>query len=95
MAISKNDVVRVAHLARIDLTEDELKLFAGQLESIVEFIDKLKELDVSPINPASHTPALENVLRPDTIKDSLSKEAVLENAPKSLKGHFLVPKVIE
>lgn len=94
MAISKNDVVRVAHLARIDLTEDELKLFAKQLESILEFIDKLKELDVSSIRPA-HTPALENVLRPDTIKDSLSKEAVLENAPKSLKGHFLVPKVIE
>lgn len=89
-------MLRVAHLARIDLTEDELKLFAGQLESIVEFIDKLKELDVSSIKPAAcHTPALKNVMRPDTIKDSLSKEAVLENAPKKLKGHFLVPKVIE
>lgn len=94
MAISKNDVLRVAHLARIDLTEDELKLFARQLGSIVEFIDKLKELDASSIRPA-HTPALKNVLRPDTIKDSLSKEAVLGNAPKSLKGHFQVPKVIE
>ncbi|OGX24517.1 MAG: asparaginyl/glutamyl-tRNA amidotransferase subunit C [Omnitrophica WOR_2 bacterium RIFCSPHIGHO2_02_FULL_45_21] len=95
MAISKNDALRVAHLARIDLTEDELRLFARQLESIIEFIDKLKELDVSSVSPAAHTPVLKNVLRPDTIKDSLSKEAVLGNAPKSLKGHFLVPKVIE
>lgn len=94
MSISRDDVARVAHLARIDLAEDELKLFARQLESIVEFIDKLKELDVSEIFPA-HTPALENVLRPDTIKDSLSPEAALENAPKSLKGQILVPKVIE
>ncbi|MEK7877749.1 MAG: Asp-tRNA(Asn)/Glu-tRNA(Gln) amidotransferase subunit GatC, partial [Pseudomonadota bacterium] len=54
MAISRDEVVKVAHLARIDLTEEELLLFSRQLESIVEFIDKLKELDVSGVLPTSH-----------------------------------------
>ncbi len=95
MAISRDDVAKVAHLARIDLDEEELKLFSKQLESIVEFIDKLKELDVSGILPTSHVLGLTNVVRPDIARDSLPGEAVLSNAPASSKGHFLVPKVIE
>lgn len=95
MAISRDDVVKVAHLARIDLSGEELQLFSKQLESIVEFIDKLKVLDISSLKPSSHVLEIKNVFRPDIAKDSLTKEAVLQNAPKSLKGHFLVPKVIE
>lgn len=95
MAISKNDVIRVAHLARIGLNEQEIELFSGQLESILEFVDKLKRLDVSNIKPTSHVLEMQNILRADVPMASLDKEAVLRNAPESANGHFRVPKVIE
>lgn len=95
MAISKKDVVKVAHLARLDLSEEELTLLSQQLVAIVEFIDKLKALDVTTVKPMSHVLEIKNVLRPDTAKDSLAQEAVLKNAPESLQRHFKVPKVIE
>lgn len=95
MAISENEVLKVARLARIGLNPDELKLFSGQLEAIIEFIDKLKEVDVSSVKPTSHVLDIHNVLRQDIPKSSLPKEAVLNNAPESLKGYFKVPKAIE
>lgn len=95
MPISKDDVLKVAHLARIELSEQELELFSRQLESILDFIDKLKRLDVSSVNPTSHVLDVKNILRPDSIKKSLENKSVLKNAPKSLKDHFKVPKVIE
>lgn len=95
MPISKDDVLKVAHLARIELSEEELKLFPKQLEAILDFIDKLKTLDVSSIKPTSHVLDVKNVLRTDTVKKSLEKKSVLKNAPRSLKDHFQVPRVIE
>jgi aspartyl-tRNA(Asn)/glutamyl-tRNA(Gln) amidotransferase subunit C len=95
MAISKDDVIKVAHLARIELSEEELQLFSGQLESILEFIDKLKRVDITDVLPTSHVLEIQNVLRKDTQRPSLNKDIVLENAPAALKGHFKVPKVIE
>jgi len=95
MPISKEDVLKVAHLARINLSEEELRLFPGQLEAILDFIDKLKQLDVSSVKPTSHVLGIKNILRADTPKESLKKEDVLKNAPESAKGHFKVPKVIE
>ncbi len=95
MAISKDDVIKVAHLARIDLNEEELLLFSGQLEPILEFIDKLKRVDTADVLPTSHVLEIQNVLRADAPKPSLNKEEALENAPETLKGHFKVPKVIE
>lgn len=95
MAISKVDVVKVAHLARIHLNEEELGLFSKQLESILEFIDKLKHLDVSQVKPMSHVLEVGNVVRPDIQRPSLERDDVLKNAPLSQKGHFQVPKVIE
>lgn len=95
MAISREDVLKVAHLARINLSEEEVNLFSGQLEDILEYIDKLKELDTSNIKPTSHVFDIQNVLRKDTPKQSLSKEDALKNSPLSLRGHFQVPKVIE
>lgn len=95
MAISKNDVLKVAHLARINLSEDELGLFSKQLESVLDFIDKLKKLDVSSVSPTSHVLDVKNIVRPDTPKKSLEKDNVLKNSPKSLKDHFQVPRVVE
>ncbi len=95
MAISESDVKKVAHLARIGLSDDELKLFSSQLESIIAFVDKLREVEVSSVKPMSHVLEMDNVVRLDEKKKSLNREEVLKNAPESLKGHFLVPKVIE
>lgn len=95
MAISEKDISKVAHLARIGLSEGELSLFSQQLETIIEFIDKLKEVDVSSVKPMSHVLEMNNVLRVDEKKESLRKEEALKNAPESANGHFRVPKVIE
>lgn len=95
MAIEKSDVAKVARLARIGLSEEELKLFSGQLEDIIAFIDKLKEVDVSSVTPMSHVLEINNVLRADVAVNSLDKNAVLANAPQNARGHFVVPKVIE
>lgn len=85
----------MANLARIELNQEELNLFSGQLESVLEFIEKLKKADVSSVQPMSHILDIQNVLRADVPKESLPNALVLKNAPESLKGHFRVPKVIE
>lgn len=95
MIISKDDVLKVANLARIELNQEELNLFSGQLESVLEFIEKLKKADVSSVQPMSHILDIQNVLRADVPKESLPNALALKNAPESLKGHFRVPKVIE
>ena len=95
MSISKEQVKYVAHLARLDLTEAELSTFAAQLDKIVEYIDQLKQLDVSKITPMGHVLSLEDVKRKDNIAVSLDSEEVLKNAPKKEGTFFKLPKVIE
>lgn len=95
MIITKDDVLKVARLSRIELSRDELDLFSGQLETVLEFIEKLKKVDIQSVQPMSHALDIRNVLRPDVAGESLPNTLVLKNAPESLKGHFRVPKVIE
>ena len=95
MAISEETVKYVAHLARIQLKESQLKTMAEQLEDILKFIDKLKELDIKDIKPTSHILPITNVLREDDLKASLSLEEVLEDAPQRKNNFFAVPKIIE
>ncbi len=95
MAIDKKTVKYVAHLARIRLSDEELDLLSSQLEDIVNFIDKLKELEVSGVKPTSHILPISNVFREDKPARSLSPEEALINAPKKKENFFVVPKVIE
>lgn len=95
MSIDKQTVKYVAHLARIELQEAELTKLSRQLHDILGFIDKLKEVEIKDIDPASHILPLNNVLREDAPRESLSLEKTLKNAPKRLGGFFVVPKVIE
>ena len=95
MAIDKNTVKYVAHLARIRLNEDELDLLSSQLESIIDFIDKLKELNISGVQPTSSVLAVGNVFREDKPRASLTAEESLSNAPEKKDNFFGVPKVIE
>lgn len=95
MAITKETVDYVAKLARIDLTSKELEKLSGQLVSILDFIDKLKNADITDVKPTSHILPVNNVLRDDIAGQSLPNEKVLECAPQKQGNFFAVPKVIE
>jgi aspartyl-tRNA(Asn)/glutamyl-tRNA(Gln) amidotransferase subunit C len=95
MAITKDTVKYVAHLARIDLKPQELEKLAQELENILGFIDKLKEVNVDKIAPTSHILPISNVLREDVPSGSLSGNEALDNAPQKQGEFFAVPKVIE
>ena len=95
MAITKETVEYVAHLARIELKPKELEKLSQQLQGILGFIDKLKKLDISNISPTSHILPLNNVLRDDKQKEPLPVEKALMNAPRRERNFFVVPKVSE
>jgi aspartyl-tRNA(Asn)/glutamyl-tRNA(Gln) amidotransferase subunit C len=95
MATGEIDVKYVAQLARLALTPDEEKKLGTQLGSILGYIEKLRELDVSQVEPTAHAVPLVNVMRPDVIRPSLSHDEALRNAPKAGGGLFVVPKIVE
>lgn len=95
MAITKETVKYVAHLARIELGTKELEKLSQQLKDIIGFIDKLKKLDAKNISPTSHILPIHNVFRDDSLRKSLSCHKALENAPDKEGSFFGVPKVIE
>jgi len=95
MAIDKDTVKYVAHLARIELQDIELEKLSRQLHDILGFIDKLSVLDVSQVKPASHILPISNVLREDEPRTCLSPDKALENAPSKSGNFFSVPKIIE
>ena len=93
--MSDFNIKYVAHLARIALTpEEEIKLSA-QMGNILGYIEKLKELDVSNVEPTAHAVPLINVTRADETGESLSQEEALRNAPAKANGLFMVPKIVE
>jgi aspartyl-tRNA(Asn)/glutamyl-tRNA(Gln) amidotransferase subunit C len=95
MAETDFDVNYVAHLARLALTPEEEKRLGAQLSQILAYIEKLKELDVSQVEPTAHAMPLVNVTRPDEIRPGLSHDEALRNAPATANGLFLVPKIVE
>lgn len=95
MKISTADVEKVARLARLELTEDEKNLFAGQMDAIIGYVEKIKELDTDGITPTSHAVPMENSFREDSVKPSIGIEKALGNAPRRVDSFFKVPKVIE
>ena len=95
MAITKETVEYVAHLARIELNRKELEKVSQQLQDILDFIDKLKKVDIKDINPTSHILPIDNVLRQDTPGESLPIDKALSNAPQREGNFFVVPKIIE
>jgi len=95
MASVEIDVKYVAHLARLALTPEEEKSLGAQLGSILGYIEKLRELDVSGVEPTAHAVPMVNVTRADEIRPSLSQEAALRNAPQKGGGLFIVPKIVE
>jgi len=92
--ITLDDVRHVAKLARLDLPEAKLQKFTVQLESILEYVAKIGEVDVSTVEPMAHALPLHNVLREDVVEPSLPLDKVLQNAPDTDGPFFKVPKVI-
>jgi aspartyl-tRNA(Asn)/glutamyl-tRNA(Gln) amidotransferase subunit C len=85
----------VARLARIALTPEEEKTLGTQLDGILGYIAKLKEVDVSGVEPTAHAFPLVNVTRPDVVEPSLPTDEALRNAPAKAAGLFVVPKIVE
>ncbi len=95
MAAAQIDVKYVAHLARIALAPDEEKKLGAQLGNILGYIEKLRELDVTNVEPTAHAVPMVNVTRADEIHPSLPHDEAMRNAPKQANGLFIVPKIVE
>jgi len=95
MSISREDVLHVAELARLDLTEEEVELYTGQIQRILSHVEKLSELDTAGVEPTSFTVPARSVVREDAVTESLPREEALANAPAHERGCFKVPKIIE
>lgn len=95
MSAPNFDVKYVAHLARLRLTPDEEEKIGAQLRGILRYVDQLKEVDVTGIEPTAHAFPMVNIVRPDEVRPSLAPEDALRNAPAQANGLFMVPKIVE
>ena len=89
-----DDVKKVATLARLALPEQRLQTLTAELESILHYIDKIKQVDTTGVEPMAHALPVENVLRPDVPEPALPLDKVLQNAPETDERYFKVPKII-
>ena len=95
MALSREEVRKVALLARLELTEEELEMQAKHINNLLTQFEALQQLDVTGVEPTSHAFPVYNVLREDVSRPSLSRESVLANAPEQREGCFVVPSILE
>lgn len=95
MEITREQVEYVAKLARLAVTDEEKELFGRQLSSILTYVETLNRVDTTHVEPTAHVVPMQNVLREDAVKPSLSRDDALANAPDSESGCFRVPKIIE
>ena len=95
MSLSRRDVAWVAHLARLDLTPDELAAVADQLAAIVDYVDQLKAVDTEGVEPLAHALPVQNVFRDDEPAASLPPDEALANAPDRRDNFFRVPAVLD
>ena len=93
--IDKAQVKKVAMLARLELTEAEVEEFTGQLSAILDYMEKMNELDTTKVQPLAHCLPISNVFREDVVKDSLGTEETLANAPQRDGEFFKVPKILD
>jgi aspartyl-tRNA(Asn)/glutamyl-tRNA(Gln) amidotransferase subunit C len=93
--LSHEEVRRIAELAKLDLTDDEVALYAGQLSHILQYFQRLQQLDTSHLEPTASVLPLKNVLRPDVVTPPLSPEEVIANAPDADENQFRVSAVLD
>lgn len=95
MSVDAATVRRIAHLARIAVTEDEVAPLADELNAILAFVDELSSVDVSGVEPMTSVIPMAMKMRVDVVTDGGIADAVLANAPATEDGYYVVPKVIE
>ena len=91
MSIDREQVLHVAKLARLELSDDEVERMSAELSTILDHIEKISELDLDGVPPTSHVVEVENALRADEPRPSLPRDVVLAAAPESVDGGFAVP----
>jgi aspartyl-tRNA(Asn)/glutamyl-tRNA(Gln) amidotransferase subunit C len=89
--IDREQVLHVAKLARLELSDEDVERMAGELSAILEHVERISSLDLEGVEPTAHVVALENVLRADEPRPSLARERALEPAPDPADGAFRVP----
>lgn len=94
MSVTRKDVEYIAQLAKLRFKDEELENFTHQLNEILNYVEKLNELDTTDVEPLNHPIENVNVFRNDELKSSVQSESALKNAPDSTEEYFKVPKVI-
>ena len=94
-AIDEAQVRHIAKLSRLNLTDDEVRLFAGQLAKILDYVKQIESLDTAGVEPLAHALPVTNVLRDDQPRESFSNQQALANAPETERGCFRVPAVLD
>jgi aspartyl-tRNA(Asn)/glutamyl-tRNA(Gln) amidotransferase subunit C len=92
--ISRDEVARLAKLARLALTDSELDSFAGQLDAILGYVGKIQAVDVTGVKPTGNPLSDVNVTRADRVQDSLTQQDALAEAPAAEEGRFMVPQIL-
>lgn len=95
MKIDRSTVEHIADLAKLELTDEEINLYAGQLSAILEYAERLQALDTDAIPPTASVLPLRNVLRPDIIQSSLPRDEALANTADAAGGQFRVDAVLD
>jgi aspartyl-tRNA(Asn)/glutamyl-tRNA(Gln) amidotransferase subunit C len=93
--LTEQQVLRVAALARLKLTPQEIRAFAPQLNQVLDYVAQLNEVDSENVEPMVHAIELSNVLRADQTAPSLPRDAALQNAPQSDGRYFLAPPILD
>ena len=94
MKITKEQILHVAHLARLELDEAAIETFVGQIGTVLAYVDQLQAVDTQGVRPTSHAISLTNAFREDKERGHLASEKALANAPEKEDGSFIVPKVV-
>ena len=93
--IDRAEVRKVASLSRLELTDTEVEEFTTQLSAVLDYMDKINQLDTENVEPLAHCLPISSIFREDTVKDSLGTEKALSNAPQRDGEFFKIPKILE
>jgi aspartyl-tRNA(Asn)/glutamyl-tRNA(Gln) amidotransferase subunit C len=93
--LTRQEVAHLARLARLAVTDEELDLFAGQLDAVLDAVAKVGQAPVDDVAPTTHAVPMTNVMRPDVVRPSLPRDVVLAGAPAAEEGRFRVPRILQ
>jgi len=95
MSVTNEEVKHIANLARLHFTDEEVEKLTGEMNKILDYVDKLHEIDTTDVEPLKHITDMNTALRTDETKEQLSHEEALKNAPNADSDYFRVPRVLE